>query len=880
MKKTELRKHWKLMSDGYNGESGGVKIDVEVPSTVFEVLIGRRVIDDPFYGLNEKEARWVSDSDWSYETDFEVSDEILNKKIIIIRFDGIDTISEIYLNGEMLGFTENMFRRYEFKINSIIKKRNKLKVIIRSPVRYASDMIKKNGHKLYIDVFGFPGVQYIRKAQYSFGWDWGPELSDLGIWRPVEIIGYDNVWIDDVYIVQNFKYKSEGGKPGADKGYENIKVENVELSVQIELGMEQESTEFGKINDNYEIEVKLTSPTGRKIIKNKRIKSKKVILEINLEEPELWWTHDLGKPNLYKLKILVKSGDNVLDKKEMRIGIRDIRLIRENDKWGESFYFKLNGYPVFMKGANWVPIDQFLVRGKKLGLYKKLIRDVRLGNMNMIRVWGGGIYEDDEFYDLCDENGILVWQDFMFACGIYPPGREFLDNVKEEAIYNIKRLRNHPSLAIWCGNNEVEWFLGIGLILIFVVKFKFKKKREHKRGNLYLFEELLLKLVNEHDPNHPYWPSSPSNGAMFNTNKKIRGILNSNSPDMGDAHYWDVWHRGKPFSAYRKFTPRFMSEFGFQSFPSIKTIKNFCPEDQLQFFSDVMKSHQKNKSSMLIFPAGNKKVMKYMKRRFRVSADFEKQVKISQITQAEAIEYGVEHWRRSRNENHCMGTLYWQLNDCWPVISWSSIDYYGRWKALHYAARRFYSPLFASVEESKKDAKFYITNDYKESKNGILKWGLLNVDGDILLENTVEFKVLPCSTINVDYVDFRKLRNDKQRNEVIFIQFKLYDMNNNELSSNIRIIEAPKFIKLKNPELSWELIMIDSKNFEIKLKTNGIALYVNIDSRKFDFIASDNYFSLSKGEERIIKLNLEEAVSKEELEETLEISSLYELMND
>jgi beta-mannosidase len=458
--------------------------------------------------------------------------------------------------------------------------------------------------------------------------------------------------------------------------------------------------------------------------------------------------------------------------------------------------------------------------------------------MNMIRVWGGGIYETDEFYNLCDILGLLVWQDFPYACAIYPYHEEFFKNIQLESKQNVIRLRNHPSLALWCGNNEIEWLWRLELKASEIEEDNLVKK--FKDGYIKLFEEILPRLLERYDPNHSYWPSSPSNGFPGQN----LGFINSNSASKGDSHFWEVWHLNKPFKAYRKFNSRFMSEFGFESFPSIKTIEEFCPSEQYDIFSPIMENHQKNS-------AGNKKILDYMKKRFSIPAAFENQVILSQITQAEAIEYGVEHWRRNRNQHHCMGSLYWQLNDCWPVASWSSLDYSNRWKALHYFAKRFYQPLFASVNESKKYAELWVTNDYHIQRNVRLEWKILDYRSNLIKSGKEQLIISPCTSFLVNKIDYEDII---KRSEQIIL-FNLFDNESGDLIyQNFRLLDAPKRFPLKSPSLAWECRKPADFNYEIEISSKELALYVFIDSNKFDFIASDNFFVLEPNKSKIIVL--------------------------
>jgi beta-mannosidase len=501
-------------------------------------------------------------------------------------------------------------------------------------------------------------------------------------------------------------------------------------------------------------------------------------------------------------------------------------------------------------------------------------------NMNMIRVWGGGIYEDESFYNLCDELGIVVWQDFPFACALYPYDADFIENVELEAIQNIKRLRRHPSLALWCGNNEIEGLWKRMLIISGIIEDNAERLNFLVNFYLRIFEELLPNLIQKFDSTRPYWPSSPSSG-FISENLTARS---SNNPNAGDSHYWAVWHGNMPFSAYRAFSSRFMSEFGFESFPSLKTIENFCPIDQYDFNSPVMENHQKNS-------AGNQKIRDYMDKRFSIPQEFEHQIILSQITQAEAIEYGVEYWRQNRSDNHCMGSLYWQLNDCWPVASWSSLDYYGRWKALHYFAKRFYQPIFASVNEDPDRVEFWVTNDFKKSCEVELEWKILNSDGELLSKGVNNSTIFPCSSSKVHSVDVSNINIDQSslQNNIIFYHLSLIEKKKALIHQGFRLFDAPKFFSLRDPEILSSIEDIneeinDKIRFKLKLKAQSIALYVNIDSVLVDFIASDNFFSMEPNEARDIVIDIigsletDKDHSKQEIIKSFKIRSLYDLI--
>lgn len=843
-----------------------ININVKTPETVFEALINHDMIEDPFYGLNEQKVEWVYKSNWIYESIFDVPQDLFSNPKIILRFHGLDTIADIYLNGTLLSSVNNMFRTYEYEVKSHLKKEsNILKIQFYSPSQRAQELIDHYGVKLTTGEVGraLPGAPYLRKAQYSFGWDWGPILPDIGIWKPVELIGISDLVINSFYIKQEFEYKTEDIIPT---------ITRTTLTVNVKI-----DDRFKKLNEhNYELAVQLVDSRGTSVFKEQKLErlNEKMIFEI--DNPDLWWTHDLGSPNLYELTIqLIKT--DIIDTVKQKIGIRDIKLIKEEDEWGETFYFTLNGLPLFARGANWIPVDSFIPRGKKMGLYRQSLEYAKEANMNMIRVWGGGIYEDDIFYELCDHLGLLVWQDFAFACAIYPHSEQFLENVKNECIDNIKRLRNHPSLALWCGNNEIEYLWNWLKVSTGISEENMENK--YKRGYVKLFEQLIPHHLEIMDPQRPYWSSSPSNGFCGMN----LGTIHSNSPDSGDSHYWSVWHGGKPFKAYRKFNSRFMSEFGFESFPALKTISSFCPQEQFDINSPIMENHQKN-------DAGNDLIMRYMKRRYTIPEDFGKQLILSQITQAEAIEYGVKHWRSNRTNFHCMGSLYWQLNDCWPVASWSSIDYFGRWKALHYFAKRFYAPVIAYVNRKKNKIMLGAVNDLQNKKSLIFKWELFNSNGKSLVKGSEKSIVNPFESKIIGIINTSKIipLDASIENSVLFY-FVVEQNTNNLIYRGFKLFTNPNEFNLTDPGFQIKIEFIESdlnasRNLRMHIKSDKISLYTHIISYLVDFVASDNYFSLKSGEEREILIDIknvleeEKKITKKEIINSFEVNSLFDFI--
>ncbi len=873
-----LQKVEKISLDGIwtiKNPEKSIEMDGQVPGTVFEALCDNELIEDPFYGENEHQMKWVYESDWVYEIEFSVEPSFLEHKNIILRFHGLDTIAEVILNNELIGSVNNMFVRYDYEVKSILKhKSNILTINFKSPTVKSREEIEKNKVKLNTGYAAIPGVPYLRKAQYSFGWDWGPKLPDMGIWKTVELIGFDDIKIKSVFPYTNLEYNKNIMNISDPNEFSIVDINTAKLFIEIEF-----ASNFSDISElGCKLKAQLKAPDDEIFVKEFPLNKQKEILTFDIQNPFLWWTHDLGNPNLYQVKVSIIK-DGVLERVTQQIGLREIKLVRKEDKWGETFYFLLNGIPLFAKGANWIPIDSFIPRGKKLGLYSMNLMYAKKANMNMIRIWGGGIYEDESLYNLCDELGLLVWQDFPFACALYPYRLDFIKNVEKEAIQSIKRLRIHPSLALWCGNNEIEALWKRELISSGIVKDNIERHNFLVNFYLKIFEKLLPELIQKFDPTRPYWPSSPSSGFIMEN----LAARSSNNPNAGDSHYWAVWHGNFPFSAYRNFNSRFMSEFGFESFPSLKTIETFCPPDQYDFNSQIMENHQKN-------GAGNQKIRDYMDKRFSIPEEFEHQVILSQITQAEAIEYGVEYWRQNRTDYHCMGALYWQLNDCWPVASWSSLDYYGRWKALHYFAKRFFQPLFASVKEEPDLVEFWVTNDLKKPCDVELEWKILNSEGELLFNGVKSSTISPCSSLKLISLDTSEINKEQLslQNNIIFYRLNQKGKNPNLVHRGFRLFDAPKLFKLKDPEITYDSEELPGENnsnsyFKIKLRAKEIALYVIISSDLVDFIASDNYFSMDPDEIYTIDIEVIRAVlanteySNQEIVDSFKIRSLYDI---
>ncbi|MBN1933824.1 MAG: glycoside hydrolase family 2 protein, partial [Anaerolineae bacterium] len=652
-----------------------------VPGGVHTDLMAAGRIPDPFVGDNEKYVQWVAESDWEYRRTAVVGSKLLAEDRVFLVCDGLDTLATVSVNGWVLGQTDNMFRQYRWEVKEhLVEGENEIVIAFASPVKYVIPQM--DARPMPGVSQAIPGGPYLRKAPCQFGWDWGPMLPPIGIWKDIRLEGRSTARIDDVHLRQ----QHQNGQ--------------VTVSAQVTVECWDQA--------GLAVVLRITAPNGD-VFENAMSLScgDTCKLEVTISDPKWWWPNGYGDQPLYQVQVVLQAAGTTVDQKCFQFGLRTLELRREPDQWGESFTFVVNGVPVFAKGSNWIPADSFPTRLTDQFM-EHLIWSAAEANQNMLRVWGGGLYEEERFYDLCDRYGVLVWQDFIYSCSIYPMGdAAFLDNARIEAEENIKRLRHRASLALWCGNNEMEWgWYGWG--------WDRPEHKDLKEAYDRFFHRLLPAWIDEFDPDTPYWPSSPSSNIPFD---------DPGSQLRGDAHYWDVWHGRRPFTAYRGQYPRFMSEFGFQSLPPLRTVATYAEEKDRNMTSYIMEHHQRSGS-------GNGLMIAQMTDTFRMPKDFASLVYLSLILQAEGIRYGVEHWRRAMAR--VSGTLIWQLNDCWPVASWASIDYFGRWKALHYAAKRFYAPLLLSVEDNGVSMGVHVTSDLTEGWQGMVRWSLETLGGEVL----------------------------------------------------------------------------------------------------------------------------------------------------
>ena len=793
-----------------------------VPGGVHTDLLSLGKIPDPFVGDNEKRVRWVAEADWEYRYQFTAASEILNQPNIRLICDGLDTLATVILNGSELGRAQNMFRQYRWDVKSLLQKGdNELHIIFDSPVRFVA---KQQA------IRSFPGVSqaisggpHLRKAPCQFGWDWGPQLPPIGIWKDIRLEGYEGARISDVHLRQ----------------------QHVDGKVTVDATVTIEAWEGASLS----LVVRVTAPDGQIFETSGAVASESGgRFQVEIKEPQLWWPNGYGEQPLYKVNIELRQDDILLDRREYQQGLRTLELRQQSDEWGRTFTFVVNGVPVFVKGSNWIPADSFPTRISDKYL-EGLIRSAAETHQNMLRVWGGGFFEEERFYDLCDRYGILVWQDFIFSCSIYPlDDPEFLESIRVEIFENVCRLRHRASLALWCGNNEMEWGWA---------DWGWNKPEYQDMKVAYdeFFHRTLPAWCSAEDPDHAYWPSSPSSDTPFE---------NPNGQVQGDAHYWDVWHGRKPFTAYRSQYPRFMSEFGFQALPPLKTIRTYAPESEWNMTSYIMEQHQKNAS-------GNSLMVGQMLDTFRLPKNFESLVYLSLVLQADGIRYGVEHWRR--HTDRVSGTIYWQLNDCWPVASWSSLDYFGRWKALHYTARRFYAPLLLSIEDDPPRQSIFLSSDLLENWEGLVRWSLTTLDGKELTSGEKTSQVESLGVTAVESLDFSEFLNDDTRRDLIFLA-ELWQ--GEELLARQTAFFVPtKHLMLKDPQIEYSLSLKDNSLF-IELLSHSLARLVECSLMGVEVVFSDNYFDLPAQTKVTITVSLPEGWDLERARSALKVRSIYD----
>ncbi|WP_370898023.1 beta-mannosidase [Chryseobacterium gossypii] len=788
-------------------------LPAKIPGTVHLDLMSNKIIPDPFRDENEKKVQWVENEDWDYRTEFTVSPEELKNRNINLVFCGLDTFSEIYLNGKLLMKTDNMFRKWVIPVKEYLKSGHNLLYI-----KFKSAVV--TGKELAAKVpFTMPESprSFVRKAQYQFGWDWGPRLVTAGIWKDVKLEFWNSARFENVQVEQK-----------------SLSEQKADLDLHAAITADNEGTYTVLINEKLgTVHLKKGKNTIR--------------LPFTIEKPKLWQPNGWGDPYLYDINISLQKGTKVLSNERVRIGLRTIELVQEKDAKGKTFYFRVNGNPLYIKGTNWIPADSFSPAVAK-EKYRQLIKDAKEAHMNMIRVWGGGIYEDDEFYKACDENGILVWQDFMFAGSFYPADDAFLNNVKEEVKDQASRLRNHPSIALWCGNNEVdEAIVNWG----YQKQFKYSEQDSLQVWKDYrkVFHELIPNTLKEQltPEKNIYWPSSPS-----------IGWGHRESLTEGDSHYWGVWWGEQPFGIYNEKVGRFMSEYGFQGMPSLETTKTmFSGTPDLDLQSPVIKAHEKHARGWDIIGV-------YMKRDYNVPADFIGYNYISQLLQARGMQIAIEAHRRAKPYN--MGTLYWQLNDCWPVVSWSSIDYSGNRKALHYQIKRSFEPQAVLMEEKDGMLSFYAVNDDLTKFQDVhLEVHVVRFNGEIIKKINIDGKGRTLKdNLKIGTFPLKDLIPDTDKNDV-FLKLAASDGKGRIIARNHYFLTKPKDLKLPKPDIRIRMI----SPTEIGISTDVLAKDVYLlGGTHF----SDNFFDLLPKTTK--KIRLSKPLEK------IEVMSLWDTMQE
>ena len=845
-------------------------IPATIPGSVYSCLLENSLMPDPYWRDNELDALKLMENDFLFTEHFVPEKEVLSSDRVILKFDGIDTIADITLNGTFLGHTENMHRSFEFDVKELLKEgENELAVKFFSPLKFCAASHEKIKNMESTDAV--PGYPQLRKAHCMFGWDWGPRLPDAGFYRPIRLLGVKKARLsDDIRVMQEHEIEETGV-------HGNV-VKKVKLAVTAVTDPVHA--------EGVHAEITLTDPDGRTTCFAADEKEEKCLGgKLTVENPKLWWPNGYGGQDLYTVtvRLIDDATGEELDQTQKRIGLRTVTVdtspfpeeerdphigpqVREDRKEGRHFDFVVNGLRIFAMGGDYIPEDNILQRVTR-DRTEILIRDAAEAHYNCIRIWGGGYYLDDFFYDLCDEYGLLLWQDFMFACASYELTEDFEENLKAEFTEVVRRLRHHASMSVWCGNNEMEaqvledhWNGEFNELIPGMGGIRPVHHASNKQYYDYikLYEYILPKIMKAEAPEAFYWPSSPSSGGNY------EDIYEEN---IGDAHYWGVWHGGDQFSDYRKHHFRFLSEFGFQSFPCMETVRSFTEPEDRNVFSEVMEMHQRN-------TAANGKIMNYLSATYRYPKNFDELLYCSQMLQLDAIRYGVEYFRRIRGT--CMGTVVWQLNDIWPVASWASIDYYGRWKALHYGEKRFFAPVSITCEEHGRldqkpfvnslpipveySAALHVANETGETVKGTVRWQLRRPDSSVIRENEKDIEIAPYSGTWLDKEIYNGLADEREMH--LYYEFV---QDGKIVSSGSAMFVAPKHYRFADPKLS---VRVEGET--VIVTSEGYAKGVCIESEDGNLRLSDNFFDMEKGE-RVL------AIVGKKPEGELRVRSVYDI---
>jgi beta-mannosidase len=791
--------------------------DAVVPGTVHSDLKRHGIIPDPFYRKNEDEVQWVEEKDWEYRAFFTAGAEVLLHDTVELVFDGLDTYADVFLNGQLIMQSDNMFAGHTVRCKKLLRTgENELRIYFHSAVVRGLEKLRAFGHLLPAQNELAPEDKrtnvFTRKAPFHYGWDWGPRLVTSGIWRPLRLLAWSGAKIVDVYLHT-----------------ESIESHKAAISVILEC-------EAVKPGDHQIMLLINGKDCGIRQSRHFPVGTNTTGFEFQIENPLLWWPNGLGNPHLYDFEFQLHAESGYRGSYHLRYGVRTLELIQNADEAGHSFYFEVNGLPVFMKGANIIPSETLTPEAGE-EQYRQLTDAAVKANMNMLRVWGGAIYEEDRFYELCDEHGLLVWQDFMFACSLQPPDGLHLENIRREAAYNIRRLRNHACLALWCGNNEnlLGWH-----------KWGWQEMFEPEMRSLIwkayvqIFHEILPSAVAELDPKNAYWPSSPATIDNQLADRK-----------SGDEHDWTVWFNQKPYEAYWENVPRFVSEWGLQAFPGMATIRTFATETDLALHSEVMRHRQRSRMDWLQ-PGwdGNDMIQWYVRQYFNEPPDFEHLVYLSQLMQASAYKTAIEAHRSAMP--HCMGSLYWQLNDCWPTVSWASVDYFYRWKASHYAVKKAFAPLIITAKNEDGKVEVFTISDHLTSRKAKLSIEMLDFFGNRFFYEELSLQVEPNTGNKVFENDFKDFLADERINQRMLLLSLVVD--DELVASNCLYFVRPKFMELPRTNIRHQLNK-NTDGYELILRADSLVFGLQISIPDPDAVFSDNYFDLLPGRPATINIS-------------------------
>ncbi|MFA5057543.1 MAG: glycoside hydrolase family 2 protein [Opitutaceae bacterium] len=828
MRTVDLTSHWEFLHP-----ENRRWFPARVPGCVHTDLLRHGLIPDPFHGVNEHGLQWIERLDWTYRTAFDLPADLLREEEVELVCEGLDTLATLVLNGETIGRTENMFCGHRFPVRPQLRPgRNVLEITFANTLDYLRAHEAWQPVKERNDPVG--GRSRIRKEQCQYSWDWGPRFVTCGIWRPLRLEAWSRNRLADVQVRQ--RHATDG---------------TVTL-LAMPAPARPEATARFRMSCSFGDAVigEVTGPGPK--------------LSLGVPHPRLWWPAGQGDQPLYLVRVeLLDAAGAVADVWQRRIGLRTVELVREKDPAGESFFFRVNGRAVFAKGANWIPDHAFVTECTR-ERYADRLRSAVGAHMNMLRVWGGGVYEADDFYDLCDELGLLVWQDFMFACALYPGAPEYCELVRAEAVHQVRRLRHHACLALWCGNNEIP---------MMDILFEVLRRDREKAGNYArIFHEVLPQAVAAHDGVTPYWPSSPWTPPEL--------FADANAPGAGDVHYWEVWHARAPVKSYERLEVRFCSEFGMQSYPSAELAATFCPPESLNVFSPVMESHQKHGS-------GNAIMLHYMAQRYRYASGYRHLAYLSQLNQAWCMKVGIEHFRHRMP--FTMGALYWQINDCWPVASWSSIEFGGQWKALQYEARRFFAPSlvylhtpgdveigrYNRVTNTIDAYEIFTVHDGSSARPARLVWSLRTLAGRRLgPEHSRDLTLTPGESVQQAACALTEAGAEATK-ESVYLRAELQGAGGEVLSRQAAFFTVPRFIDFADPKIQVSLQPAAGGAVEITLQSASLAPAVAIGFGALAVRLSDNWFDLHAGEPHRVTARPPAETGIDDLRAAMTVTSLW-----